>query len=189
MATKLGNAGDQVMDQGMFTAPRGSVVTVSLLNGCPQPGACGSFGTVSASAPDAPGSPGTTSGGGGHSTVSVASFGTVSGGAVQLTASCSGGAACAGKVEIDATGTSTAQKHHKPNKHKKRPKLVVVAKGSYSVPGGRTVTIRAALTKQGKALLKQHHGQLATTLKITPKGGKTTSQRLKLTPAKGSKKG
>ena len=45
----LGNAGDQVVDQGSFSAPRGSVVTASLLNGCPQPAACGSFGTLSAS--------------------------------------------------------------------------------------------------------------------------------------------
>jgi hypothetical protein len=52
------------------------------------------------------------------------------------------------------------------------------------VPAGTTVTIRLVLTKRGKALLKRHHGQLPTTLKITPTRGKTTTQKLKLTQTK-----
>jgi hypothetical protein len=188
----LANVGDQVVDQGAFTAPRGSVVTVTLLNGCPQPGACGSFGTVSSSAPDAPGSPSTTSGSGrggrggggagGPGTITVASFGAVSGAALGLTSSCAGGGACTGGLEVDATAVKRHQK-----KHKKQPTLVIVAKGSYSVPTGTTVTVTLVLTKQGKVLLKEHHGRLATTLKITPTGGKATTQSLKLMQKKRKK--
>jgi hypothetical protein len=181
----LANAGDQVVDQGSFTAPRGSVVTVSLLNGCPQPGACGSFGTVSAGAPDAPGSSGGGGGGGGGSgrgTISLAAFGTVHDGAVQLTISCAGGAACTGKLEVDATGANATKHRHK------KPKPVVVATGSYSVPAGTTLTLRLALAKNGKALLKKRHGTLATTLKVTPTGGTTTTHALKLVQKKGKGK-
>jgi hypothetical protein len=112
----------------------------------------------------------------------VAAFGTVHGGAVQLTISCAGGTACAGKLEVDATGANATKQHHT------KPKPVVVAKGSYSVPSGTTLTIRLALTKKGKALLKKRHGTLATTLKVTPRGGKTTTHALKLVQKKGKGK-
>jgi hypothetical protein len=111
----------------------------------------------------------------------VGANGAVSGGAVQLTISCARMGACAGELEIDATGA------HANKQHQKKPKLVLLAKGSYSVPARTTLTIGLALTKKGRALLKMHHGKLATTLKITPTGGKTTTQTLKLVQKKGAR--
>jgi hypothetical protein len=176
----LADPRDPVVDRGAFTAPRGSVVTVSLLNGCPKPGACGSGGTVSTGAPDAPGS--ATPGGGGGvppGTISVAGVGSVYGRAARLTMSCAGGAACAGDLEIEAGGANSTKRHQE------RPKPVVVTKGSYSVPPGTTQTLRLALTKNGKALLKKRHGTLVTKLEITPAGGQTTTQTLKLVRKQG----
>jgi hypothetical protein len=44
----IAEPGGSPIAHGSFTAPVGAVVTVSLLNGCPQPGKCGASGTVAA---------------------------------------------------------------------------------------------------------------------------------------------
>jgi hypothetical protein len=45
-----------------------------------------------------------------------------------------------------------------------------------------------ALTKKGNTLLKKRHGTLATTLKVTPTGEKTTTHALKLMQKQGKGK-
>jgi hypothetical protein len=105
--------------------------------------------------------------------LSIGGAARVVGNNVQLNVACAGQSTCAGKLELDAIAG-------KASKHAKKPKLIVVAKGRYSVPAGKTRTIELALTKAGEKLLSRHHGKLTTTLKVTPTAGRRATHKLKL---------
>jgi Concanavalin A-like lectin/glucanases superfamily len=81
---------------------------------------------------------------------------------------------CQGKVQIVFTV--------KNGKHKKQ---VIIARDSYTVPAGKTVTLSIPLTGKGKKLVKGRSGTLHCTLNLTPTGGKPTRQTLTLKQQQG----
>jgi hypothetical protein len=83
-------------------------------------------------------------------------------GAGSFKLKCTGTGFCDGTFQIYATGTQASA-----------TRKVVLARGFYSVPAGKTVGVRFTLSKKAKALLKKkkHHGRLRTTLALKPTSG------------------
>jgi hypothetical protein len=95
----------------------------------------------------------------------VVGSGSVTHGAVRVAVRCTGRTTCAGKLELDVVVAR---------------KTVVVAKGSYSVGAGKLRTSRLTLTRAGASLVRRHHSRLTVKLRLTPRGGKSSTHKLKL---------
>lgn len=85
-------------------------------------------------------------------------------GAISLTASSAGvlivtKLACTGKSTCAGTAKLTV---------KSGPKLMLLAKSSYSIAAGTTGKLKLKLSPAGKKLLKKAHGKLKATLTLTP---------------------
>ena len=80
-----------------------------------------------------------------------------SGGAAGFKVTCKGTATCSGKLTLTVKV---------PFKKGKKAKTETIGTASFSVPPGRTATIRLMLNAAGKALLGAGHGRLSATLSI-----------------------
>jgi hypothetical protein len=96
---------------------------------------------------------------------------------VKLT--CTGTGTCRGKLTL--TGKT------KGKGKKKRSKLTTIGTASFSIPAGRTVTVKLTLNAGGRALLGADHGRLnatLTTLKYSPTPSQTHSANVQLVQQK-----
>jgi len=78
-------------------------------------------------------------------------------GAAGVKLTCTGTGMCGGKLTLTAKGTA---------KKGKKAKTEVIGTASFSIPAGKTVTIKLTLNTAGKALLGADHGRLGATLSI-----------------------
>jgi hypothetical protein len=53
-----------------------------------------------------------------------------------------------------------------------------LARGSYSVPAGRSARVSFKVGPKGLKLIRKHHGKLKTTLKLAPRVNPTLTLRL-----------
>jgi hypothetical protein len=88
---------------------------------------------------------------------------------VDVTVACGGAAtqSCSGDVTVTTIETvhgSTVIAVTATAKHRKR--VVTVARGSYSLAGGKSITLKLKLNSKGRALLKRF-GNLPVIVKIT----------------------
>ena len=83
---------------------------------------------------------------------------------VSLT--CADVAKCAGKLTLTANGTT---------RKGKKAKTETIGTATFSIPAGKTATIKVELNAAGKALLSAGHGRLRATLSIL-KSSQTPSQ-------------
>ena len=108
-------------------------------------------------------------------------------GAASIRLTCTGTGACSGKL------TLTAQRTTKKGK-KKHTKTQTIGTASFSIPAGKTATIKLALNGTGRALLSAAHGHLNASLTIlnsspSPAATHTASVHLALQKATKTKKG
>ncbi len=102
------------------------------------------------------GSSGAVSGGGGgieHGTAVAKKIALVKRGKALLKLTCHGGGACHGALKLVArveVGKRKGARHSKKRVHN-----LVIGKARYSIPVGRTKTIRVPLTSKGKGLLRK----------------------------------
>jgi hypothetical protein len=78
---------------------------------------------------------------------------------IQLTGTGAGAATCIGKLTL--TGKGTPKKEKKGN-----GKTETIGTATFSIPAGKTTTVKLDLNAIGRALLAAHHGRLSTTLTI-----------------------
>ncbi|HEY5260971.1 MAG TPA: Ig domain-containing protein, partial [Solirubrobacteraceae bacterium] len=112
---------------------------------------------------------------------------------VSVACSAAAGQACAGSLALSSLEhllghklvAVSARKHHKPKKTTRR---VMIAAGSFSVPGGTSATLTLTLNTTGKKLLAKHH-PLSATLALTPSGiaSATATSAIKINPIKHKK--
>jgi len=86
------------------------------------------------------------------STITVQSSGAAG---VKLT--CTGTGTCGGKLTLTAKGTA---------KKGKKAKSETIGRATFSIPAGKTATIKLTLNAAGKALLGADHGRLGARLSI-----------------------
>jgi hypothetical protein len=92
---------------------------------------------------------------------------------------CGADAACRGKLELLAAANSAGARAAAA---KPKPKTVVYGSASYKLAAGAKGTVSVTLNRRGKAALKKK-GKLGVTLKLAPKGGTPTTQKLTLKSA------
>jgi Domain of unknown function (DUF1929) len=81
---------------------------------------------------------------------------------------------CIGKIVVSTTAGGGSA-----SSAKKKSKKVVVAKGTFTIPAGKTRKIKLKLSKRGKALVKKH-GNVKGTLTITNQpGGESHGYKVK----------
>jgi hypothetical protein len=90
----------------------------------------------------------------------------------QFKLNCSTAGACVGSFEIRPAG--------KKSSAKKGPKKPPLAKGSYSIPAGKSGLVPFKLTGKGRSLLAKHDGKLSVHLRLTPTSGKSSVGSLTL---------
>jgi hypothetical protein len=94
---------------------------------------------------------------------------------------CGTDAACQGKLELLAAANSAGARAAAA-KPKAKAKTVVFGSASYKLAAGAKGTVSVKLNRRGKAALKKK-GKLGVTLKLAPKGGTATTQKLTLKSA------
>jgi hypothetical protein len=94
--------------------------------------------------------------------------------AVRLT--CTGTATCGGKLTLTARGRTGKGK-------KKLSKAETIGAATFSIPAGKTATIKPTLDGAGRALLSTAHGRLGATLtvlKSSPAPSQTRTEKVQL---------
>jgi alpha-tubulin suppressor-like RCC1 family protein len=99
--------------------------------------------------------------------------------AVKLT--CTATATCAGKLTLTVKGTA---------KKGKKPKTETIGAAGFSIPAGKTATVKLKLNATGRALLGDDHGRLSaslTILKSAPAPSQTHTESVHLAQQKATK--
>lgn len=102
---------------------------------------------------------------------------------VKLT--CSDIATCAGKLTLTVSSKASSGKARRA-----RTETKSIGTASFSIKAREQATVRFALDKAGRALLRADHGHLSATLTIirtTPLPNKTQTRRVRLEPQKAPK--
>jgi Bacterial Ig-like domain (group 3)/Carboxypeptidase regulatory-like domain len=104
-----------------------------------------------------------------------------SGGEATIKLACAGAGTCSGKLAltvvsaVEDTGHATAAKGGKTEK--RRLKTTTIGTATFSIPAGKSATVRLALNSAGRALLKADHGTLNASVTIVESSAGHTSTR------------
>jgi hypothetical protein len=110
------------------------------------------------------------------------------GAAVKLT--CTGTATCEGKLTLTAKTKGKTTKGKGKGKGKKQAKTEAIGTAGFSIPAGKTATVKLTLTGTGRALVSADHGSLSATLTIlksSPAPAATQTESIHLTQQKATK--
>ena len=106
-------------------------------------------------------------------------------GEAQVKLACASTTTCSGKLTLTAKVTTRKGK-------KKQTKTQTIGTATFSIPAGKTVTIKLKLNGTGRALLSAAHGRLGATLtilKTSPAPSNTQTKSVHLAQQKATKKG
>lgn len=88
--------------------------------------------------------------------------------------SLAGGARCSGTVQVDASS-----EHAATSGGPKHARALVIARGRYAIPAGKTRKVVLRLTSAGRMVVSKH-ARVHATLRIMPARGKTISHAVTL---------
>jgi alpha-tubulin suppressor-like RCC1 family protein len=111
------------------------------------------------------------------------------GGAAAVKLTCTGTATCGGKLTLTAETKGKTTTKGK-GKGKKQAKTEAIGTAGFSIPAGKTATVKLTLNAAGKALLQAAHGKLSATLTIlksSPSPSSTQSVSVHLSQQKATK--
>ncbi len=97
---------------------------------------------------------------------------------IKLT--CAGTATCRGKLTLTVKTSGRGKK-------KRHPKATTIGTGTFSIPQGKTATVKVELDGTGRALLKADHGRfnaILTVLKSSPAPPQTHTEEVQLVQQK-----
>ncbi len=95
--------------------------------------------------------------------------------AVKLT--CAGAGTCSGRLALTITNPGSGGTGHAATTKNSRDKTITIGTAAFSIPAGKSATVRLALDSAGRKLLKADHGTLKASLVIIESSVGHTSTR------------